>query len=143
MWELCATECIDTQKEILGNTKILAGLKTAKAWWPQSLRFGSAAQKQKPRILKNVLIEMSIVYGHIRLLQRNRANSICICVCVCVCVCISVCIKGEEPNFAGQANRLETQRRVVAAPVYRQSRSRIPSSSGVPSLFLISPSTDW
>lgn len=140
MWELCATECIDTQKEILGNTKILAGLKTVKAWWPQSLRFGSAAQKQTPRIFKNVLIEMSIeVYGHIRLLQRNRANSIC----VCVCVCISVCIKGEEPNFAGQANRLETQRRVVAAPVYRQSRSRIPSSSGVRSLFLISPSTDW
>ena len=66
-----------------------------------------------------------------------------VCVCVCVCVCISVCIKGEEPNFAGQANRLETQRRVVAAPVYRQSRSRIPSSSGVPSRFLISPSTDW
>ena len=103
MWELCATECIDTQKEILGNTKILAGLKTVKAWWPQPLRFGSAAQKQKPRILKNVLIEMSVeVYGYIRLLQRNRANSICVCVfvyvcvCVCVCVCVFLCVSKER-----------------------------------------------
>ena len=65
-----------------------------------------------------------------------------VCLCVCVCVCVSVCIKGEEPNFAGQANRLETQRRLVAAPISRQSRSKILSSSGVLSLFLISPSTD-
>ena len=103
---LCYRMCRYTE----GNTRkyqdpcraeSLAGLKaTVKVWWLQSLRFGSAAQKQKLRILKNVLIEMSIeVYGHIRLLQRNRANSIRVFVCVCVSVSVFLCVSKERSRI--------------------------------------------
>lgn len=64
----------------------IPGAEECDVWWEpnQSLRFGSGAQRQEHRILKNIFIQIGVeAYDYIKVLLKNRTNSLCVRVSMC------------------------------------------------------------
>lgn len=64
----------------------IPGAEECDVWWEpnQSLRFGSGAQRQEHRILKNIFIQIGVeAYDYIKVLLKNRTNSMCVHVSMC------------------------------------------------------------